>query len=169
MGSRTTGNGAQLRHDRRSQLEGRDARRDRKVFQSETDFVFARHPHATLQSGRHREREEDPGRVPRHPALEVPEQAAPPAAPEIAWPKIDKKLAAADPFTYLNFVLQFCPATGPAAVEAPLRARFAEIGIEAGKPFSADTLTPDQKAELEAAMKSGVEKIKQQTELLATT
>ena len=35
---------------------------------------------------------------------------APPAAPEIAWPKIDKKLAESDPFTYLNFVLQFCPA-----------------------------------------------------------
>ena len=39
---------------------------------------------------------------------------APPAAPEIKWPKIDKKLAESDPFAYLNFLLQFCPAVGAA-------------------------------------------------------
>ena len=69
-------------------------------------------------------------------------KSAPPAAPEINWPNIDKKLADADPFAYLNFVLQFCPPTGPAAVEIPLRARFAKIGVEAGKPFPVDKLTP---------------------------
>jgi hypothetical protein len=93
---------------------------------------------------------------------------APPAVLEIAWPKIDKQLADSDPFTYLNFVLQFCPAMGPAAVEMPLRTRFAKIGIEAGKPFSVDKLTPDQKGELEAAMKSGIEKIKQRVATLGT-
>ena len=41
-----------------------------------------------------------------------------------------------------------------------MRARFARIGIEAGKPFAADKLTPEQKAELEAGVKSGLEKIK---------
>ena len=95
-------------------------------------------------------------------ALAVPE--ASPRRPPLrrsTWPKIDKKSADADPFAYLNFVLQFCPPTGPAAVEVPLRARFAKIGIEAGKPFDVDKLTPEQKAELEAGMKSGLEKIKQ--------
>jgi hypothetical protein len=29
-------------------------------------------------------------------------EPAPPAAPEINWPKIDKKMADADPFAYLN-------------------------------------------------------------------
>jgi hypothetical protein len=85
---------------------------------------------------------------------------APAAAAEIKWPKIDKKLADSDPFTYLNFLLQFCPAVGAAEVEKPLRAKFAKIGIEAGKPFPLDKLPPDQKAELEAAAKSGLEKIK---------
>ena len=86
---------------------------------------------------------------------------APPAAPEIKWPKIDKKLAEADPFAYLNFTLQFCPPVGPAEVEKPLRAKFAGIGIEAGKPFPLDTLTAGQKAELEMGIKAAVEKIKQ--------
>jgi len=85
---------------------------------------------------------------------------APPAAPEVKWPKIDKTLAETDPFAFLNFVLQFCPPTGPAGVEKPLRERFAKIGIEAGKPFSLDKLTAEQKAEVVAGMKSGYAKIK---------
>jgi hypothetical protein len=75
---------------------------------------------------------------------------------------IDTASADADPCSYLNFVLQFCPATGPAAVEAPLRARFAKIGIQPGKPFPIDNFTAAQKAELGAGMKAGLEKIQQQ-------
>jgi hypothetical protein len=85
---------------------------------------------------------------------------APPAAPEVNWPKIDRALAAADPFAYLSFVLQFCPMTGLAEVEKPMRERFAKIGIVAGKPFSFDKLTAEQKAEVAAGMKSGIAKIK---------
>ena len=87
--------------------------------------------------------------------------SAPPAPAAIDWPKIDKNLAATNPFAYLNVILQFCPTVGTAEVEKPLRQRFARIGIEPGKPFTTDHLTPDQKTELEAGMKSGLEKIKQ--------
>jgi hypothetical protein len=89
-------------------------------------------------------------------------QPAPPAPPEVTWPKIDKKLAETDPFAYLNFVLQFCPPTGPAEVEKPLRAKLAKIGVEAGKPFKLDKVTAAQRAELEAGIKSGLKTIKQQ-------
>ncbi|WP_205678839.1 DUF1254 domain-containing protein [Aquisphaera insulae] len=85
---------------------------------------------------------------------------APAAPPGIEWPKIDKGLAATDPFRYLNLVLSFCPTVGTAEVERPLRQRLARIGIEPGKPFTTDHLTPDQKAGLVAGMKSGLEKIK---------
>jgi hypothetical protein len=125
-------------------------------------------PHSTLQSSRHREREKIQAGYRALPLSKFQNKPAPPAVLEIAWPKIDKQLADSDPFTYLNFVLQFCPAMGPAAVEVPLRARFAKIGIEAGKPSSVDKLTPEQKGELEAAMKSGIEKIKQKVETLGT-
>jgi hypothetical protein len=94
------------------------------------------------------------------------QQSPPSTAPDIKWPKIDKTLAETDPFKYLNFVLQFAPPTGPAAVEKPLRAKFAKIGIEAGKPFPLNTLTTEQKAELAAGMKSGFEKIKQKVATL---
>jgi hypothetical protein len=87
-------------------------------------------------------------------------QPAPPSAAEVNWPKIDKKLAESDPFIYLNFLLSFYPPVGPAEVEKPLRVRLARIGIEAGKPFSLDKLTVEQKAELEMGVKSGLEKIK---------
>jgi hypothetical protein len=89
-------------------------------------------------------------------------QPAPAAAPAITWPKIDKKLAETDPFAYLNFVLPLCPAVGPAEVEKPLRARFAKIGIEAGKPFPIDKLSPETKGEIVEGVKAGVAKIKGQ-------
>ena len=89
---------------------------------------------------------------------------APPAAAEVKWPKIDKKLAGRDPFAYLNFLLQFCPPVGAADVEKPLRARFAKIGIKAGEPFAVDKLTADQKTELEMGVKSGLATIKKARE-----
>ena len=89
---------------------------------------------------------------------------APPSAPEINWPKIDKQMAEKDPFGYLGFLLQFCPPTGTAAVEVPMRAQFARIGVEAGKPFPVDKLTPEQKASLEAGARNGLARIKQELE-----
>ena len=85
---------------------------------------------------------------------------APAPAPAVDWPKIDKASAKSDPFAYLNFVLSFCPPTGPAAVEAPMRERFASIGIEAGKPFQVDSLEPSRRAALAAGIESGLAKIR---------
>jgi len=79
------------------------------------------------------------------------------AVPETKWPDIDKELAGADPFTYLNFLLTDCPQAGPVEVENYLRARFARIGNQAGKPFLHDKFIAEQKAELEAGMKAGLE------------
>jgi hypothetical protein len=86
--------------------------------------------------------------------------AAPPAAPAVTWPKIDQELGAKDPFGFLNFVLQFCPPVGPAAVEVPLRERFAEIGVAAGKPFPAKQLDPTTEAALPAGVERGLARIK---------
>ncbi|MGH6866568.1 MAG: DUF1254 domain-containing protein [Methyloceanibacter sp.] len=154
-------------HDCRSELKGDKPEGISKVFQSETDFSIAAirtqlfnaadiENVKKIQAGYRG--------LPLSKFLNKPS----PAAPEIAWPKIDKQLADSDPFTYLNFLLQFAPPTGPAEVEAPLRTRFAKIGVETGKSFSVDKLTPDQKAELEAAVKSGLEKIKQKVATLGT-
>jgi hypothetical protein len=161
MGSRTTGNGAVCGMIAGPSWKGEKPEGIAKLFQSETDFAIALFRTQLFNSADIDNVTKIQAGYRALPLSKFQNKPAPPAAPEVAWPKIDKKLADSDPFTYLNFVLQFCPATGPAAVEVPLRARFAQIGVEAGKPFSVEKLSPEQKAELETAMKSGVEKIKQ--------
>ena len=52
-------------------------------------------------------------------------------------------------FNILNFVLQFCP-TDPS--EKALMARFAKIGVGAGKTFDASKLTPEMKTAIERGM-----------------
>jgi len=60
---------------------------------------------------------------------------------------------------YLNFLLQFCP-TPPE--ETALRAKFATVGIEAGKPFDLAKLSELQKGELGLAVKEGYAAIEKQ-------
>lgn len=78
---------------------------------------------------------------------------APPQPPGIDFPKFSKKEAfETDPFGYLNFLLQFCP---PSAQERPLRAIFAGIGIEPGKPFNPDSLSAEDRAAIVTGIKEG--------------
>jgi hypothetical protein len=162
IGSRSTGNGAACNLIAGPGWKGEKPEGISRVFRSETDFSLAIIRTQLFDPA-------DIGNVKKvqagyrgEPLSKFQNRPAPPAAPEVEWPEIDKKRADSDPFAYLNFVLQFCPPTGPAAVEAPLRARFAKIGIGAGKPFPLDKLTPQRKAELEMGVKSGIEKIKRE-------
>jgi len=160
MGSRTTGNGAGTYMVAGPNWKGEIPEGIKKVFHCETEVSFVIFRTQLF----------NPGDIDNVKKIQAGYKAqalstflkspAPPAAPEIKWPKLDKKLAETDPFAYLNFVLQFCPPVGPAEVEKPLRAKFAKIGIEAGKPFAADKFTPEQKIEMEEGMKSALEKIK---------
>jgi hypothetical protein len=161
IGSRATGNEAGTYMIASPSWKGETPEGVKKVFRSETDFSMAIIRTQLFNSDDLENVKKIQAEYKVQPLSAFLKKDAPPAAPEIAWPKIDKAMAAQDPFAYLSFLLSFCPATGPAAVEEPLRARFAKIGIEAGKPFPLDKLTPEQKADLEAGMKSGYEKIKQ--------
>src|SRR5262245_54616760 len=160
MGSRTTGNGAACGMIAGPSWKGEKPEGIAQVFRNETDFSMAIvrtqlfNPAdldnvKRIQAGYRAE-----------PLSKFQKKPPPPAAPAIAWPPIDKKSADADPFAYLNFVLTLCPPTGPAAVEVPMRERFAKIGVEAGKPFEASKLTAEQRKNLEAGVKAGLEKIK---------
>jgi hypothetical protein len=160
MGSRTTGNGAACFMVAGPEWKGEKPRGIAKVFQSETDFSIAGFRTQLFNSAEIDNVRKIQAGYRGQTLSQFQHKPAPPPAPEIEWPKIDKQLADANPFGYLNFVLQFCPPIGPAAVEVPLRARFAKIGVEAGKPFAADQLTPEQKSAIEAGMRSGLEKIK---------
>lgn len=92
-------------------------------------------------------------------------QPAPPAAPAIDFPKIDKDLVKSNFFDYLDFSLQFAPA-GPE--EKGIRAKLATLGIGTGKPHDGKSLTPELKAAIVAGMKAGDEKVKEAVKVLGT-
>jgi hypothetical protein len=83
-------------------------------------------------------------------------QPAPPAAPAIDWPKIDKDLIKTEFFEYLDFALQFAPATPD---EAAIRAKLASIGIGAGRKFNFKDLSIEHKAAILLGMKEGDKKV----------
>jgi hypothetical protein len=83
-------------------------------------------------------------------------QAAPPAAPAIDFPKIDKEMVKTGFFQYLDFALQFIPAS---AEEADIRAKLARIGIGPGKTFDFKDLSAEHKAAVALGMKEGDDKI----------
>ena len=83
-------------------------------------------------------------------------QPAPPAAPAIDFPKIDKQLAKTNFFEFLDFALQFAPA---APNETEIRAQLASIGVGPGKTFSFKDLPLKQKAEVLIGMKQGQSKV----------
>jgi len=83
-------------------------------------------------------------------------QPAPPAAPAVAWPKINSELVKTNFFEYLAFVMQFAPA-GPE--EVAIRERLASIGVRPGEPFDFATLPDAEKAELALGMKEGESKV----------
>jgi len=168
IGSRTTGNGAQCNMIAGPGWKGEEPEGISKVFASETDFSFAIIRTQLFNPADIENVKKVQAGYRGETLSQFQNKPSPPPAPEIEWPKIDKQLADANPFAYLNFILQFCPPMGPAEVEVPMRARFAKIGVEAGMPFAADKLTPEEKTELESGMKSGLEKIKQQVGDLGT-
>jgi len=79
-------------------------------------------------------------------------EPAPRAAPAIDFVKPltpDSQKTSLEFFNILNFALQFCP-TNPSETE--LMARFAKIGVGAGKTFDASKLSPDMKKAIEDGM-----------------
>jgi hypothetical protein len=83
-------------------------------------------------------------------------QPAPPAAPAIDFPRIDKVLVKYHFFEFLDFALQFAP---PAENEKEIRAKLARIGVGAGKTFSFKDLSLEHKAEVGLGMNDGEDKI----------
>ena len=83
-------------------------------------------------------------------------QPAPPAAPAIDFPKIDKELVKTNFFEFLDFTLQFAPAQDN---EKDIRAQLARIGIGTGKAFSFKDLPLEQKLEIGLGMKEGERKV----------
>ena len=83
-------------------------------------------------------------------------QPAPPAAPKVDFPKIDKETAKTNFFGFLDFLLQFAP---PGPEETEIRAKLARIGVGAGKTFDLKDLSAEHKTALLLGMKAGDGKV----------
>ena len=101
------------------------------------------------------------------PLSEYAGKPAPAAAPKIDFPAIvDTKTADAVTFIkYLNFLMQF---EAFPAVEQPLLAKFARIGIGPGKPFEPAMYSPDVMKAIEEGINAGREKVHKQADNLGT-
>ena len=166
IGSRATGNGAGSYLIAGPSWKGETPKGIDKVIHCETEFSMAAYRTQLFGPDDMPNVKKVQAGYKAQPLSAFLNSPAPAAAPEIKWPKFDKEIANKNPFEYLNFVLQFCPAVGPAAVEQPMRDRFAKIGIEAGKPFAFDTLSLDQRTAIAAGIKAGKRKIKEQVATL---
>jgi len=128
----------------------------KKVFQSSTQFSIAAYRTQLF----------DPADMPNvvkvqagykaQPLSAYLKQPAPPPAPPINFPKIDKEMVKKNFFEYLDFALQFAPA-GPE--ERGIRDRLARIGVGPGKTFSFKDLPLEHKLEIGLGMKDGEEKV----------
>ena len=76
----------------------------------------------------------------------------PPTPAPIEFPFVDKQKVKLDFFKYLDFALQFAPAT---ANETAIRAQLARIGIGAGKSFEFSSLSVKDKLEVALGMRRG--------------
>ena len=155
IGSRATGNDAGCYAVAGPHWKGETPKGINKVFHSETDLGFAIYRTQLFNPADLNNVKKIQTQYKVQPLSAFLNTTAPQPAPEIQWPGIDNIKAEENPFAYLNFLLQFAPAIGTAAVEEPLRKQFAKIGIEANKPFDMDKLSAEQKSALVEAMKAG--------------
>ena len=83
-------------------------------------------------------------------------QPAPPPAPAIEFPKIDKERVKTSFFEYLDFAMGLA-ADEPN--EKEIRAKLARIGVGPGKTFNFKDLSPEDKIEIGLGMKEGERKV----------
>src|SRR5206468_3114238 len=152
IGTRTTGNGGGSFLLAGPGWKGATPKGIKKVFRCETELAFPAYRTQLFNPG-------DIDNVKKVQAGYKVQtlsaflgQPAPKAAPAIDFIKPltpEEEKASPQFFNILNFVLQFCP-TVPS--EKVLMARFARIGVGAGKTFDASKLSPEVKAAIEQGM-----------------
>jgi hypothetical protein len=149
IGSRTTGNGGGIFLLAGPGWKGATPKGVKKVFRCDTDFAFvAGRTQLFNSSDLDNVRKIQAGYKAQSLSAFLG-KPAPKAAPAIDFIKpltpADEKTSL-EFFNILNFVLQYCP---PVPSEKALMARFAKIGVGAGKTFDASKLSPEIKTAIE--------------------
>jgi hypothetical protein len=166
IGSRATGNGAGCYAVAGPGWKGATPAGVKKVFTSETEFALATYRTQLFNTADIDNVKAIQAKYEAKPLSAFLGKPALAAAPAIDWPKIDAATEKKDVLSYLPFLLQFAPPIGPAAVEVPLRQKFARIGIEAGKQFPTVKLTDADKAAVAEAAKAAATAIRAKIETM---
>lgn len=156
IGSRATGNEAGDYLVVGPHWNGNVPANIKKVFHSTTDFSLAAYRTQLFN-------ENDMDNVIKvqngykvQPLSAFLKQPAPAAPAAVTWPKIDKDLIKTEFFEYLDFALQFAPATPE---EKTIRDELARIGVGPGKTFNFKELSLEHKAAVLLGMKAGEKKV----------
>lgn len=142
VGSRATGNGVGRYLLAGPNWKGQKPRGIKAVGSAPRPITLRALSHPVVQSGRYRQRQEGPSWLQGRTAIEISRHAQPAAAPAIDFIKPltpEQERSSLEFFNVLNFILQFAP-TNPS--EKALMARFARIGVGAGKTIDIGALSP---------------------------
>lgn len=159
MGSRTTGNGAGSYLIAGPGWQGEKPAGIDKVFRCETQFTLLVFRTQLFNPADMDNVKKVQAGYKAEPLSKLLKQPAPPAAPAIQWPKFDQSNFTTTFPETLEFLLQFCPPTGTASVEKPLREKFAMIGIRPGAKEAVKAPDPAVKAAVGAGVKAAFAKI----------
>jgi hypothetical protein len=152
IGSRTTGNDGGSFLVAGPSWKGEPPAGVKKTFRSETEFVFANYRTQLFNPDDLDNVKKIQAGYKVEPLSAFLGQPAPAAAPAIDFIKPltpAEQRTSLEFFNILNFVLQFCPTD---TSETDLMARFAKIGVGAGKTIDAGALSPEMKTALEQGM-----------------
>jgi hypothetical protein len=147
VGSRATGNSAGSYLLAGPKWKGEKPKGIKSVIRSETEFAFVLYRTQLFNPDDIEKVKKIQAGYTVQPLSEFLGKPAPPTPPAVNFMKpltVEEERTSLQFFNELNFILQFCP-TNP--VEKALMARFAKIGVGAGKPFDPNSLSPElQKA-----------------------
>jgi len=152
IGSRATGNGSGSYLIAGPNWKGDPPKGVKKVIRSETDFVFGIYRTQLFNPGDLDNVKKVQAGYKAQPLSVFLGQSAAKAAPAIDFIKpltAETQKTSTEFFNILNFILKFSP-TVPS--ETDLMARFAKIGIGAGKTFDSSKLSPETKTAIENGM-----------------
>jgi len=168
MGSRTTGNGAGCYLVAGPDWKGETPRDIAKAFRSETQLSLVVYRTQLFNPADMDNVKKVQAGYRLQPLSAFLGTPAPPAAPAIDWPKFQQETFTTRFAEYLDFLLQFCPPVGTAALEKPLREKFAGIGIGPGKKGPHKALPPEANAAIGAGVKAAFANIAKTAESIGT-
>ena len=152
IGSRTTGNDGGSYLIAGPNWKGQTPKGIKQVIQSETEFVFGAFRTQLFKPADLDNVKKVQAGYKAQPLSAFLGQPAPKAAPAIDFIKPltpEAQRTSPEFYSILDFVLQFCP-TVPS--EKELMARFARIGVGAGKTFDTSKLSPEMRKAIEQGM-----------------